>query len=663
MRFPVLVLCSLLAFAALPLGAQDLSTEEELLAFEKLRDQVETAFLLCTDPPEGVHDHQSGCHEASRLLVALGPDVIPFVENELTQETLFLEYLALNVLGRMPSEETATILKEAIQRFDRGDENARNRTLKLSALLALAVQGDPTVVDLGNSGRLQVGLDRNLTQNIPALAVLAVLTAPGSLPRLEKQVALYGEEDRYLDQLVAAASALSQVAGPQSFDTLSGLLKHPEWPVRMAAVDGFRRLGDLRSVNRLIEILNEEPDRRVRLEAAQSLLRLKPASAYERILAVLEKETFYPIRGVLYKTIAQMGGADAVPALLQHRGHTTSDDRRVLVAALGWTGGSKALPVIRQGLQDRDARVGFAALEALNRIGTPGAVDSMLATLRDPRIATASIALDLLVAREETRAAPRIADRLLKGILEGAARPEDRDAVRNFSTALVKLGYTEAHTQISQALKRQTDPIIREVLVETAAQLRLIEANGDDVELWAGLLKHENHATRSLVIANLGRIGSARAVDRLLAEFMETDLEGRLDIVRHLQRADAGQVAGLLGEIMTSPEYRPAAYGPLRATAAWTAGRIGGQRMIDLLLDASVQVEGANMYYLLYLLKAAGVEAIPHLEAMRIPRLRVLDGWRWQESRVLESVADDLQHGVRSPLLDTAPDAIEIQLL
>ncbi|MBD3867730.1 MAG: HEAT repeat domain-containing protein [Acidobacteria bacterium] len=663
MRFPILLLCTLLTITVSPLNAQEASPAEELLAFEKLRDQVESAYSLCTDPPEGVHDRQSGCYEATQLLLAMGPDVIPFVENELTQETAFLEYLALNVLSFMPSEETIRIVKEAIQRFDRGDENARTRMLKLSALHALAVQGDPAAVDLGNSGRIQVGLDRNLFLKTPLMTVLATLTVPESIPRLEKQITLYGDEDRYLDQLLAATTAYSQVAVPESFDTLSRLLKHPEWPVRMAAVDGFRRLGDARSVDRLLEILNKEEDRRIRLESAQCLQRLKPPLAYERILAVLEKEPFYPVRGVLYKTIAQIGGSNAVPALLQHRGSPDPDDRRVLVAALGWTGSTKALPVIRKGLQDRDDRVVFAALEALDRIGTPGAIDSMLSTLNAPGIGPATVALDLLVAREESRAAPRIASRLLSGLLAGDASPQDRDGVRNFSRGLVSLRYAKAHRDISAALQRQTDPVIREILVETATHLRLIETNGSDVDLWAGHFKQDNHATRSLVAANLGSLGTRKAVDRLLAEFKEADLDLKLDIVRHLNRADAGQVAGLLEEIMTSPDYSPGAFGPLRATAAWTAGRIGGEQMIALLQAASEQVQGADWFYLLYLMKAAGKDAIPHLEAVRVPRLRLLDSWRWHENRVLETVADDLRGGVTSPLLDTPPEKLEIQHL
>ncbi len=663
MRIPTLFLCSLLISAMAPLQAQDASPAEELLAFEKLRSRVETAFHLCSDPPEGLHTYQSGCHEATRLLVEIGPDVIPFVESELIQETPYLDYLALNVLGYMPSEETSKIIKDTIQRLDRGEENARTRMLKLSALLALANQGDPMVVDLANSGRMLVGLDRHLYLKIPALAVMAVLTTPDSLPRLEKQIALYGEDDRYLDQLLAAVIALSQVAEPESFDTLSRVLSHPEWPLRMATVDGFRRLGDRRSVDRLIEIINDEPDRRIRLEAAQCLQRLKPAYAYEKMLAVLEKEPFYPVRGVLYKTIAEIGGVDAVPALLQHWGNQDPNDRRVLVAALGWTGSTQALPVIREGLQDSATTVAFAAVEALNRIGTPGAIDSLLSTLNHPTIGVAIIALDLLVVRDEPRAAPRIAARLVSDILAGDATSRDRDSVRIFARGLVDLNYFKAHTEISTALQRQTDPAVRDILQEVAAELRLIETNGKDVDLWASLLKNENHHTRSLAVTSLGRIGTGKAVNRLLAAFKEIDSDLQLDIVRHLDRADAGQIAGLLEEIMMAPAYDPPRYGPLRATAAWTAGRIGGKRMADILLAASEQAHGTNMFYLLYLMKAAGEEAIPHLEAARIPRLRVLSAWRWHETKVLEAVADDLRGGVHNSLLDTPPEKVDIQQL
>ena len=663
LRIPALLLCTLLNPVVTPAPAQDLSPAEELLAFERLREEVESAFNLCTDPPAGLHDRKTGCTEASRRLVAIGPDVIPFVENELSQETQYLEFLALNVLGLMPSEETAGTLKAVIQRYDRMQVDKRTRMMKLYALLALALQGDPTVVDLTNSGKTHLGLDMHLYARTNALVVMSVLIGPDSLPRLMKQIALYREDDRYLDHLIAAATALSQVAEPDSFETLSSLLSHPEWAVRMAVVDGFRRLGDRRSVDRLIGILNDEEDRRIRVSAAQALARLKPVYAYEPMLAVLEKETFYPVRGILYQTIAQIGKADAVPALLQNRGHKDPNDRRLLVTALGWTGNHQALPVIRQGLRDDDNGVAFAALDALNRIGTAGAVDSMLSALNHPNVGVAIVAAELLVKKGEPRVAPRILSRLLTGILAGDARPLDRDPVRLLGQALVDLQYTEARQEITAALKRQTDASVRNSLEKVAGALSLIETNGNDVNLWADNLEQKNHDTLSLAIANLGRIGTGKAVSRLLARFEEFDLDHKLATVRHLDRADPDQVADLLEAIMTSEEYNPPRYSTLRAVAAWTAARIGGERMADLLLAASERVQGANLFYQLYLMKAVGKEALPHLAATRIPRLRQADYWRWQETQVLETVADDLRAGVHHPLLDTPPEKVEIQHL
>ena len=225
------------------------------------------------------------------------------------------------------------------------------------------------------------------------------------------------------------------------------------------------------------------------------------------------------------------------------------------------------------------------------------------------------------------------------------------------------LGHHEAHREISAAFKRQTDLTVRDTLLEVTGQLRLLETNGTDVDAWAALLDHENHAIRSLAITSLGRIGSGKAVDLLLKGFDQRDAEYQADVVRNLHRAEVSRIAPLLEEIMTSDKFSPPRFGPLRATAAWTAGRIGGPRMTELLLAASEQVHGTNRYYLLYLMKAAGKEAIPHLQATRIPRLRRLDPWRWHETRVLEAVADDLLAGVHNPLLDTPPEHLEIQHL
>jgi hypothetical protein len=290
-------------------------------------------------------------------------------------------------------------------------------------------------------------------------------------------------------------------------------------------------------------------------------------------------------------------------------------------------------------------------------------MDAMLSAFSHPNVGMATVAADLLVGRGEPRAAPRILSRLLNDILAGGAQPLDKDPVRLLGQALVDLRYTEAEQEITAALKRQTDVNVRASLEEVAEALRLIETNGDDVELWADTLKQKNHGTRSLAIANLGRIGTGKAVNRLLAGFDEFGLGRKVATVRHLNRADPDKVADLLETIMTSEEYDPPQYKTLRATAAWTAGRIGGERMAGLLLAASERVEGSNLYYLLYLMKAVGKEAIPHLKATRIPRLRQIDYWRWQETRVLETVADDLRAGFHHPLLDAPPEKVEIQHL
>ncbi len=635
---------------------------KDLLAQEKMRDQVESLFDLCRNPPVERHTTYSACIEAADRLILLGPGIIPFMENEILQETPLLSDVAIRVLGEIPSPESARILKETVQRYDRGEQNDKTRLIKAHACFALALQGDPSSVDLVNSGRMYVGL-KQFYKGIPATALTALLTAPGSESHVLKQIELYGAGgDVHLDQYLAAVMALSYIARPSHLERLSRISRQKEWPIRMSTVEGFRRIGTPDAVEELVRLLRDDPDGRVRSYAVNALNRLKPPEAYEGMKEALRKEKNPAIRGILYKTLAQIRGAKALPDLAPWWGREEPQDRRVLVEALGWTRSPKALSRIRQALEDPRGEVRDAAVNALDRIGTPGAVETLLATLDAPEEITASYALEILVRRGEGRAAPRIASRLLRKKLSEPALPADRQVIRNFGEALISLEYPDAREEIADAIRGQSDLEVREYLPDLTSRLFLLEKNGNDVSAWSSLLNHENRSIRDLARIRLARIGSAAAVTALLEGFDDRAPKDQAEIVTLLRLAPGPATTRILKRILISGRFDGGLFEPVQAAAAWAAGTIGGTEMAALLREASQRDSGRSFWNLLYLMKAEGADAVPYIYSLHVSRLRTPRAMRWRETRVLETIADDLKAGIYSPLLDLDPEHFELQL-
>ena len=262
----------------------------------------------------------------------------------------------------------------------------------------------------------------------------------------------------------------------------------------------------------------------------------------------------------------------------------------------------------------------------------------------------------------EHRAAPRIASRLIREKLSEPGLPQDRQTIRNWGEALIDLEYTAAREEIASKLVVQSDREILEYLQDLTSRLQLIEKNGDDVPAWSRLLTHEEPAFRNLARTRLARIGTDAARTALMSRFDELSPQEQAAVVIRLHLIPGPATTAILERVMTSTDFHGGRLESVRAAAAYAAGSIAGKEMIQLLRQASDKVRGRSFWYLLYLMRTGNEDAVSFIYSQHTLRLRSYHPVRWQETLVLEKIADDLRVGVRSPLLDLKPEEFQLQL-
>ncbi len=176
--------------------------------------------------------------------------------------------------------------------------------------------------------------------------------------------------------IVAAACELCgrmNLAGAAPY--LARLAGHPDPTIRMAAIEGTRALGSAGQAASLIPAL-EDPERDVRIAAAQALGHLKYRASARHLRAAIEAKEIREADLTEMRTVFEAFGAVAdhtdVPMLarlLSHkrflRGYEPSELRACAALALGRIEGPGAHDALIAAANDPDAVVRSAASRAL----------------------------------------------------------------------------------------------------------------------------------------------------------------------------------------------------------------------------------------------------------------------------------------------------------
>ena len=322
---------------------------------------------------------------------------------------------------------------------------------------------------------------------------------------------------------VALVQALGNVVADEAgrkdtAEHIAGYLR-PEMgaPLRRAAAVALGQLGVTSTLPKLAEAAQDDPDGEVRLFAVDALgIAGGNASAHLELLASILSAEDPELRKAAMRSIAQIGGSAApmklAPALAD------GENRNAAISAFAKLG-SASVPVLREGVLDRETRrTSLLSLQALGPAAA-GAVEDLIDVLRTQPGQLRTIAADALAAVGEPAITPLL-DRMIAGSSDG------EEAQR----ALAKIGSPAVPALV--ACFGKDDPLIelqaRAVLEDMGRRAvpALLEALADP-------------DTRQPVVKTLGMIGrEAKPAIESLRALADQDASLRPDVVAALRRIE-----------------------------------------------------------------------------------------------------------------------------
>jgi HEAT repeat protein len=628
--------------------------DEALVASQRIRSQAE-GIIAELNAPAG-RDPAELLRSTTDRLVALGPPVVPYLVAEIDQPTAFTYNVAAYALGGIGNDEARAALEKAVGRVNEG-KGRFQVAQKTWALLGLAMAGGPRSLELMAEGTW-VGA-RQMLEGTTLVELAGMLTTPDSVPIFVEWLERFDTDETEQPRLIYTIRALGRIADPSTRDAILPFLEHERWHLRKEAILALAKLGDLSVTDRIVARL-EDGTVEVRRAAMDGLDLLQPPGKVRPVLLRLETEEDTAVRVRMYAWLAGTKDPALLEAFRSHWGRENYLDRSRLMRAVGALGDPKGLNLLREGLRDPVPNVIDSAAHGLATIDSPAARDTLLAAIRSPG-PRMSAAVAELTSLGERRAAPRIADRLLRGELaHPVTEMSRREGIRFLGDALVTLRYTEPIADLEKAVEGQTDPVIVAYLRELVARLRAIGQRGDDVGKWIELLASGEPALRVLAIDRLSDLGGKPAVEALSGFFETAEGSEKLLTLLALGRIGSSAASPLLEKILTGGAHDGRDSRELREAAAWATRRIGGAGSVDLLRRSVKRRDGRDEKALVYLAVLDGKRALPELSAYRLSRLRDLEWMRGLEQERIDWMRRELSAGRSISSLDLTPEEIEL---
>jgi HEAT repeat protein len=624
---------------------------------ERVRPLVEAIWRDVRAPANPNEEHPRYFMEITGRLIALGPDVVPFLTSEIDLADPDTFHFCAYALGWLGGKDAEAALRKAVRGADsRGGKFGRES--KRFALYGLSLMGIPDVMDMMQSGEKTL-FGAEMTPDFPLIAQMAILVGPPAAPLLGRQLETYRNDPKATEKLENTILALGYAGDASFVPKLVPFLASASPRLRVQAADSLSRLADPAVCDKLLPLLSAK-DERERGFVASAFERWKPEPCYKAMVGRLEVEDDIAVRASFYRAIAAMRGEGALDILGVNLGKFNEFDQAVVINVIGQIGSKKGLNLLRGMLTSEDYLNVVRALESIARIGGEGAMDTLFAVTADRRRGIAASAREILAKAGVKKVAPRIAEDLLSVVREPVGTRTLRVPIAQRAEELVSLGYTEPIEDLKKAASVQTDPDIAETLNSCVQRLALLAKNRDDAAAWAAEAASTTVPVRRLADRRLAEIGSPAAVRALTARLAKSDIpsEERADILQAIGNARVEGAADAVERHLADPAYDAWDLRDARSAAAWAARRIGGERMARALRESAVRRDGrdwATVAYLALLDKAA---AIPTLKTVRVKRLRYPEQHFGREEALLEIMIGELAAGRSLSRFDVPPEAL-----
>jgi len=278
----------------------------------------------------------------------------------------------------------------------------------------------------------------------------------------------------------SAAQALAHVEDARASTWILAALNDPDQWVRYFAARSIGRRPFPESVDALGRLAESDPANQVRIAAIEALARIGGARVMAILAGLVESNDIDLARAAL-AGLGHIGHPDALPPLLATVRSGDPDRRMHAVRALGERGGEDALDSLRWvAASDTDERVVQAAIDALARLATAGAIDTLVALTSDPARRDACVAALARLGKEHIEvigcawdlAAPEARQALVAVLgrmkqpraseLLSAALDDPDDSVRLAAVnALAHLGSRAQERKLVTMARADSDPKVR----------------------------------------------------------------------------------------------------------------------------------------------------------------------------------------------------------
>lgn len=236
------------------------------------------------------------------------------------------------------------------------------------------------------SGSAQSGDDSALSDSDETDSTTDEVTAEEDIDDGQAGQSADATEDVLIQQLQSSpnpaerAKAAEGLADYQSEDSLDALAKaglaDASLRVREAALNSIKAW----SLENLVEILKNHPERTIRQAAAASLGRMNDERAIDPLVVALGSDRAANVRAESAKSLGRLGDVAAFPSLIQALQNDVDIGVRENAArALGQLGDERAVsPLLDALVGDNYADVRESAARALGQLGPPGALPQLI---------------------------------------------------------------------------------------------------------------------------------------------------------------------------------------------------------------------------------------------------------------------------------------------
>jgi HEAT repeat protein len=278
-----------------------------------------------------------------------------------------------------------------------------DRAVRQAAIDALTAIGEPSVPVLGLClSDPQAGVQEAASSVLAVIAdervLLPLIDALGNRDWIVRMHAAKGlgriKDPRAIEPLIPllqdkvkavreeATKALAEIGDP-ALPSLLTALKHPEWLVRLHAVEALGKSRSADAVEPLLWALFNDPDQAIREDIVRALGQLGDGRAMEFLVTVMKEAGLRPLA---VDALGRIGDRRALPVLIAvvegtdrpaasrtvagcgDRWDEEMETRGAAVRALGGLGDESAIPVLLKALEQTVTRADAA--EALTKFGS-----------------------------------------------------------------------------------------------------------------------------------------------------------------------------------------------------------------------------------------------------------------------------------------------------